>query len=184
MQDVKIKLESTTETITLPDGSTKPATENQKGTGGDAHVNADGPAGDLWTKTLTIDGTGDIFTDPTAPLDAEMFKITIPAGKKRLRVRWHQELPAATSAIPYASAAVATINAPDDATALSRLTVVNNGVGSVSTSDDRHRMLSAAEPILQWDTQKTDIDITKLHLGGLPNVGTGAIPIRITVEAW
>lgn len=38
MADSRIKLESTTETITLPDGTTKPATENQKGTDGSGHV--------------------------------------------------------------------------------------------------------------------------------------------------
>ena len=55
--DIKVKLESTLETITLPDGSTKPAIENQKSTGGAGHVADVGIAG-VWTsQVFTASGT-------------------------------------------------------------------------------------------------------------------------------
>ena len=145
-------------------------------------------AGALETRDVTIDGAADLFTDPTAPVAAELITVTgITAGKKRCRITWHclplSYVQGATSDTPIAAFCVATINAGDDTTALLRLTLVNTGVGDLST-DTRKRMVSAQNPSIEWDLTKTDSTIDRIDIGAIPPADVGQIPVYLSVEVW
>lgn len=159
----------------------------QKSTNGRAHVTYSGE-GTLETRDITIDAAGDLFTDPTAPVAAELVTIdTITAGKKHCRITWHcQAIPyvqSATSDIPVAAFGVATINASDDANAIDRLTLANTGVGDLSTNT-RKRMFSAQNPVIEWDFSLGESTVDRVDLGFIPPTDTGAIPVYVSVEIW
>jgi len=183
-----ISVDSNGDVITDKNGN--PATNvNLGGVSDGVSLGINNPSGIPFTKTFTVNSAADLFTDPTAPVAAELFTVTIPAGKQRCKVRFHTQdaayVQSATSDIPWASCAVATINAADATNALVRLTLADNGASATPyTTDDLHRIVSPLSPIISWDTQDADVDITRVDIGAIPSTDTGAIPVYITVEAW
>ena len=156
--------------------------------GGKGTVSIHQEVGTLETRDVTIDAAADLFTDPTAPVAAELITITgITAGKKRCRITWHclqtPYVQSATSDTPFAAFCVATLNAGDDTTALARLTLVNSGVGDLST-DTRKRMLSAQNPSIEWDLTKTESTVDRIDIGAIPPADAGQIPVYLSVEIW
>jgi len=157
-------------------------------TAGAAHVTLSIP-GELETRTFTFDAAGDGFTDKTAPIAAELLTAEgFGSGKKHCRLTWvMQAIPyvqSATSDVPVVAQVVATINAGDDTTALSRLTYVDVGAGGTASTDTRQRFISQTQPVIEWDLSGTDADIDRVDIGGYLPTDVGAIPVYVSVEVW
>ena len=142
-------------------------------------------SGILETRTFTINAPTDCFTDKAAPLIAELMTADgFTPGKKRCRITLHVQGPAAATQIPEAELVVVTLNAGDDATAVSRLTYVDIGADGTGSVDTRQRMISPYSPVIEFDLTKTEADIDRVDLGGYLPAGTGVLPIYILVEVW
>ena len=142
-------------------------------------------AGALETRTFTIDDPADCFTNKATPLIAELMTADgFAPGKKHCRITMHVQGPAAATQIPDAALVVVSLNAGDDAAAISRLAYVDVGAGGVGSVDTRQRMISPYSPVIEFDLSDTDADIDRVDLGGYLPAGTGVLPIYILVEAW
>ena len=149
-------------------------------TAGSANVRTLGQPSTLETRTFTIGADTDCFTDPTAPLASELITgNSFTAGKKRCRLTYH-----ADQGVPFASVVLATINAGDDATALSRLTYADVSAGSTGSIDTRQRMVSRQSPVIEWNLEGTDATIDRIDMGGILDSGTGAGVVYLLVEVW
>lgn len=157
-----------------------------KSTNGAAHVTTSGEPTTIESIVLTIDGADDLITDPTAPLASELITVvpTTTGIHKRLRVMWlQQSIPyvyGATSDIPWAAYAQVTIEASDDANAISRLTVPNAGVGS-QTASGECLSLSAQIQEANFDVSGTSVTIDRVDIGAYPATDAGAIPVYLMV---
>lgn len=79
---------------------------------------------------------------------------------------------------------VATLNAPDDGTALSRLTYADVTAGGTGSSDTAQRTVSRSAPVIEWDLTDTDSTVDRIDLGGWLDSGTGTGVVYLTVEVW
>lgn len=161
----------------------------QKGTGGAAHVRTTGAPTSIETIILTINGTGDTITDPTAPVTTEIMLVvpTTTGTFKHCRVTWGAlTMPytdGSTGDTPFAVYAQATVNYTDESNAISRLTVADKGASATESAASKEcLMISAQFPEANFDVTGTADTIDNIAVGAYPPLDTAAIiPVYIHV---
>lgn len=154
-------------------------------TGGAGHVRTSGDPSDWERRTAIIDGADDVITTLTAPLATELITFdNFKSGAKLAIITFNVQAQAAGNAasVPFAAGAMVAVNCSDDGEAVQRFTLTDVGAGGTGSVDVQHDIISATDPQLVIDLTGTDSTIDRIDLGGIPPVGTGALPVYINVK--
>jgi len=153
-------------------------------TGGAAHVRPYGAAAAVSIRRWTIDGAGDVFTNKAAPVNPdEILYASFDGTKQHLRVTYHVQN---ADVAPWASAVVISVNDANIADGTASLTWTDKGAGDTSASDAENpsRMVSSAEPVIEYDFGGTETYITSVYGGGYPPAAAGTGVVYVTLEVW
>lgn len=161
--------------------------------GGAARVCDSGPAGYVETRTVIFNAETDGVAYTTGTLTIAVGNVAtlngFATGKRRARLTYHNE----AGVLPYVSFVLATINSGDIVAAAQNLSFLAGQSTSSDPSvvqanvfgvDDAKRVLSAAQPVIEWDLQQGDTDVTEIYLVGLQHTGAGAGLVMISAEVW
>jgi hypothetical protein len=148
---------------------------------GAAKVTTLGSPGTLETRTIFYNADADCIAVAATAIAGNLTTLdTFTAGKKRCRLTYHME----SGAIPFAGQVAITLNAGDDTTAASRLTITDVSEAGTGSVDTRQRFLSATAPVIEYALTGTDSTITRIDAIGYLSAGIGAGNVIISVEVW
>ena len=141
---------------------------------------------DVSSRTLTIDGAGDVIDDPTAPLAAEIITVTLSGTQQHV---WVGYISDAITAPPYSIEIGCAINAADINAAITALTKANIGAGGTSTVDEGCLTFGLGVPPLAFNVgvdengDPTTDYINTLHFGAYVNTGGSGV-VKLVVRVW
>lgn len=161
--------------------------------GGATSINDSGPAGYVETRTVIFNAEADGVAYTTGTLAVVVGNIAtlsgFAAGKKRARLTYHAE----GGVLPYVGFVFATLNPGDIVAAAANLSLLAGQSTSADPSvvqantfnvDDAKRVLSETQPVVEWDLQQSNSDVTEIYLVGLQHTGAGAGLVMVSAEVW
>lgn len=151
--------------------------------GGAALVRTQAP-GTLETRTVLFDEEADGVAFSAGVLTVAAANLitlnNFTTGKKRCRITAHF----ADGGIPFIPFILASLNAPDDVTAASRLSVTPTQENGTGNADTRHRIMSQFANVIEWNLEGTDSTIDRVDLVGVASNLTGTADVLLSVEVW
>lgn len=145
------------------------------------------PLGAVETRTFTFDeeAQGVALSNGTLTVAAANLCTadSFTSGKKRCRITFHTE----DGGIPFMHMIIATLNAGDDATAATRLSIATEVTeNSTASADSKKRVISPFSPLIEWDLTGTLSTIDRVDLVGVASslTGTGTTVVLANIEVW
>lgn len=157
---------------------------NETSIAGATSISVNGPPGTLETRTALFDAEADGVAFAAGVLTiaaANLLTFTgFTTGKKRCRISYH----VAEGGIPFVPFVLVSINAADDATAASRLSVTPTQENGTGTSDTRHRIISQQLNVIEYNLEGTDATVDRIDLAGVASNLTGTADSLVLIEVW
>lgn len=126
------------------------------------------------TVTITCNADADGITSESAPVAAEVYTLTPPAGCVGMDAVWEED----SEGVPYARGALIVVGAADITEALDQLTIPDNTPGSTyATGNSKMTFIGRTNPVRRYSWAADDV--SRVDVGFLLATGTGATANRI-----
>jgi len=153
------------------------------GTGGSVHVRTSGSPGILEIASAVFNNAADAVAFGSIVAGSVIQLTDWAAGKQRCRITYNHE----AGAIPFAAFVAVSLNDTSATAAAESMKITDVSLGashSVNGTNNGGRLVSAANPVIEYNLEGTDGTIDDVWLAGIDPAGTGAGLVIVTVEVW